>query len=390
MVLHSCEELHDDLDLFFDQQFTDFVLGPYDVTLVDQFQAADGRGGAGDQILQKQNVFGLEGHVSDLVVIHVVVGDCFFDFHEFLLVGVHDLLGVAFEVLLETGAFKDALELLEQVDLLFDRTHVLLALADVHLDVGLLLADVHGELDLVLVEDVVVNLQLVVVAAFERGDYFFEFVDILLVDVLVLQDVDLFLDEEHFNQFGEFALETVEQREDQVGVVVGKVEVGVVAHVVVRAVVVEAGALVGVEFDALVEDLDEFLHGLEVPELLEVVGLLFDEVLAASDHLVGQLSEQFDDVRLVALVLVDVVDHADGVQQQRQLVDYFARTRLLQLLDLAFQLRELLVVVLGLSQLAVQLVLQLLELLLLLLEVVLGAGNDFECVANGLLDAFLV
>lgn len=54
-----------------------------------------------------------------------------------------------------------------------------------------------------------------------------------------------------------------------------------------------------VQFDALLEDLDEVFHWLEVPEFLQVFGLLLDEVLATGDHLVGQLLEEFDDVHFV-------------------------------------------------------------------------------------------
>jgi len=70
-----------------------------------------------------------------------------------------------------------------------------------------------------------------------------------------------------------------------------------------------------VKFYAFFEHLDEVFHWFKVPEFLQVFCLLLDEVLATGDHLVGQLFEQFDDVHFVGVVLVDVVDHADGVEE---------------------------------------------------------------------------
>jgi hypothetical protein len=104
-----------------------------------------------------------------------------------------------------------------------------------------------------------------------------------------------------------------------------------------------------VEVDALLEDLDQVLDRLEVPEVGAVLGLRVDEQLAARDHLVGQLAEQLQDVLLVQVVLVDVVDHADGLEQERQLFLDDGRPRLFELLDLALELHQLLVVVFGFS-----------------------------------------
>lgn len=73
--------------------------------------------------------------------------------------------------------------------------------------------------------------------------------------------------------------------------------------------------LLGVQFNALLKDLDEVFHWLKVPELLQVSCLLLDEVLATCNHLVGQLLEEFENVDFVGVVLVDVLDHADGVEE---------------------------------------------------------------------------
>jgi hypothetical protein len=136
----------------------------------------------------------------------------------------------------------------------------------------------------------------------------------LLVEVLVLQGVDLFLDEEDLDEFGKFAFEGVEVGEDRVYVFLEEVEVRVVAHLVVACVALELVVLSVVQRDALAEHLNEVLNGLLLPEVGAVPCFRVDEVLAASDHLVGQFAEEFEDVLFVQVVLVDVVDHADGVE----------------------------------------------------------------------------
>jgi len=191
----------------------------------------------------------------------------------------------------------------------------------------------------------------------------------LLVEVLVLQGVNLFLDEEDLDELGKFAFEGVEVGEDRVDVFLEEVEVRVVAHLVVACVALELVVLSVVQRDALAEHLNEVLDGLLLPEVGAVPCFRVDEVLAASDHLVGQLAEELEDVLFVQVVLVDVVDHADGVEQERQLLFDHGGPRLFEFLDLPLELHEVLVVVLGFGQLAVEFVLEFLVVLLLGFEV---------------------
>lgn len=376
VVLHCGEELHDDLDLLLDQDLDHVVVGAHD-RVVLELEQLDGLVRTPVEVLQPQHLLGLHGHVADLVVGHDRVQHGVLDFGQHLLVGLDDLRVLGLEVLLERGALEDVAELLVEADLLLDGAHGAVAGSDVVLDLALLLGDLDGEADVVLVELGVVDDEraLDLDLALEAAHVFVERLDVVLVDVVVLERVDLLLDEEDLDELAQLALERVEGREDLVDLVLLEVEVVVVAELVVGRVLAELLALGGVQRDALLEDLDEVFNRRVLPELRAVLGPRVDEQLAAGDHLVGQLAEQLHDVLLVQLVLVDVVDHADRVQQQRQLLLHHRRARLLELLDLALELHQLLVVVLRLGELAVELVLEFLVLLLLALVVGLVAGD---------------
>jgi len=257
VVLHGGEELHHDVDLALDQDLHHLVLG-FDHFLAEfafvteYLEFAEGHSHAGGEVLQEEDMFGLLGHVADLLVVHVVVADCFLDGDQLSQVAGHDFAEVGVvEVAQQGGTLEDLLELLEQADLLLDGVHTGETLVDVLLDVALLLGDVDSELDLALVEAAVVDLELVVAVDFKLLHLLLEFVDVLPVDVVVVEDVDLLLDQEHLNQLVQLAFEAVEQAEDACDFVVVEVERALVAVVHVGVVVLEGLLVLVVELDTL-------------------------------------------------------------------------------------------------------------------------------------------